>query len=171
VTSFAASCVDHVPTPLGSVLVVVSREELVGLYFDGHVRTPRVDHLPDRESPALATVRRQLDEYFAGTRTEFDVPTRLEGSPYQRRVWAALTRVPFASTATYGEIARALGTPGAARAVGAANGRNPISIIIPCHRLLGADGTLTGYGWGLERKRWLLDHERQAAVGIGAVPV
>jgi methylated-DNA-[protein]-cysteine S-methyltransferase len=119
--------------------------------------------MPRRESTVLEQVRTELDEYFVGTRRTFDVPLLLEGTPFQNEVWRALLEIPAGSTATYGEIARRLGRPQAARAVGAANGQNPISIIVPCHRLVGADGTLTGYGWGLDRKRSLLDRERGAA--------
>ena len=100
--------------------------------------------------------RRQLDEYFAGGRSEFDFPMRLEGSAFERDVWAALEEIPYGTTATYGEIAERVGRPGRARAVGAANGRNPIAIVVPCHRVIGAGGKLTGYGGGLERKRELL---------------
>jgi methylated-DNA-[protein]-cysteine S-methyltransferase len=156
------------PTPLGAVLVITADDEVHGLYFDGHERTPDVGGLVERESLALTTARRQLAEYFEGTRSVFDLPVRLEGTPFQLEVWAALRRIPFGTVATYGEIARKLGRPEAARAVGAANGRNPISIVVPCHRLVGAGGGLTGYGWGIDRKRWLLDHEREIAAA-GAI--
>jgi methylated-DNA-[protein]-cysteine S-methyltransferase len=105
-------------------------------------------------------VRRQLDEYFDGRRTVFTVPLRLVGTPFQVAVWEALLQVPYGATTTYGDLAARLGRPTASRAVGAANGRNPVSVIVPCHRLVGADGGLTGYGWGVERKAWLLAHEQ-----------
>ena len=102
---------------------------------------------------------RQISEYFAGSRQEFDLPILLEGTDFQRQVWTELTVIPFGQTVSYGDLARAIGKPSAVRAVGAANGDNPISIIVPCHRVIGSDGGLTGYGGGLERKQWLLKHE------------
>jgi methylated-DNA-[protein]-cysteine S-methyltransferase len=155
------SSIGYASTPLGRVLVVTSGRDLIGLFFDGHERTPPTGDLPDRESDALTAVRTQLDEYFGGVRAVFDVPLRLEGTPFQLEVWSALLEIPLGALATYGEIARQLGGPGAARAVGAANGRNPISIVVPCHRLVGTGGDLTGYGGGIDRKRWLLAHERR----------
>ena len=113
----------------------------------------------ERDDGLLADARRQLTEYFAGERTAFDLPLRPAGAPFQLRVWEALLRIPYGETASYGEIARELGHPTASRAVGAANGRNPIAIVVPCHRVIGADGSLTGYGGGLECKRALLDLE------------
>lgn len=108
----------------------------------------------------LGHARRELLEYFEGARTSFTVPVRLDGTPFQREVWEALEDIPFGQTRCYGDIACALGRPSAARAVGAANGQNPIAIIVPCHRVVGADGSLTGYAGGLEPKRRLLAHER-----------
>jgi len=105
-------------------------------------------------------VKRQLEEYFAGERTIFDIPLAPEGAPFEREVWRALEEIPYGETVSYGEIARRVGQPTAARAVGTANGRNPIAVIVPCHRVIGADGSLTGYGGGLERKRLLLELER-----------
>ena len=109
--------------------------------------------------PHFATVRDQLRAYFAGELLEFELPLRMKGTEFQRLVWKELTNIPFGTTISYAEQARRIGRPGAARAVGAANGRNPISIVVPCHRVIGANGTLTGYGGGLDRKQWLLDHE------------
>ena len=103
--------------------------------------------------------RRQLDEYFAGQRHIFDLPLAAEGTEFQLAVWRELTHIPFGETCSYGDIARRVGRPAASRAVGAANGRNPISIIVPCHRVIGSTGALTGYGGGEARKRWLLEHE------------
>src|SRR5205807_4847601 len=108
-------------------------------------------------------VRKQLAEYFAGERRQFDVPLKLAGTPFQQRVWLELARIPFGTTITYAELAQRLGRPTASRAVGHANGRNPISIIVPCHRVIGADGKLTGYAGGLDKKQWLLAWERQVA--------
>ena len=107
----------------------------------------------------LAHARRQLTEYFAGVRTAFDLPLDPPGTPFQRQVWDALRTIPYGVTTSYGELARRLGDPRGTRALGAANGKNPIPIIVPCHRVVGARGELTGFGGGLDRKRWLLEHE------------
>ena len=107
----------------------------------------------------LAVAAAQLSEYFAGTRQEFDLPLDLDGTAFQRRAWTALAKIPYGETRSYGEQARRLGVPRAARAIGAANGANPLPIVLPCHRLVGADGSLTGFGGGLETKRWLLEFE------------
>ena len=120
------------------------------------------------DDAVLAAACAQLDEYFAGTRTEFDLPLRLTGSPWEERVWAQLRTIPYGVTVTYGELAARLGAPTAARAVGSANGRNPISIVVPCHRVVGSKGALTGYAWGVERKAALLDLERGALPLIAA---
>jgi len=119
------------------------------------------------DNPILQLARRQLDEYFACTRTSFDLPLDAEGTAFERRVWDLLRAIPYGTTTSYGELARRLGEPKDARAVGAANGKNPIPIIVPCHRVIGANGDLTGFGGGLERKRWLLEHEG-ALLGLGA---
>ena len=103
----------------------------------------------------------QLGQYFAGDRLDFDLPLAVAGTPFQQRVWAALREIPYGETESYGELANRIGSPGAPRAVGLANGRNPIGIIVPCHRVIGASGSLTGYGGGIERKRQLLDMERE----------
>jgi methylated-DNA-[protein]-cysteine S-methyltransferase len=110
----------------------------------------------------FADVRRQLAEYFGGDRITFDVPLAAAGTPFQRAVWRGLRGIPYGETISYGELARRIGRPSAVRAVGLANGRNPISVIVPCHRVIGADGTLTGYGGGIERKRLLLELETRA---------
>jgi len=162
---------DSVPTLLGPLLVVFAGDELVGLYFDGHARTPRVSGRKGGPAAARDVLSDQLDEYFGGARTRFDVPIRFEGTPFQVAVWSALVDIPFGTTSTYSDLAERVGRPRAARAVGAANGQNPISIVVPCHRLIGASGDLTGYGWGLDRKRRLLELEgalsavRRARVG------
>jgi methylated-DNA-[protein]-cysteine S-methyltransferase len=113
----------------------------------------------DPDHPILKQTASQLDEYFAGTRTSFDVPLDLEGTRFQVAAWRALADIPFGSTTSYGQQAAALGIPTAARAVGAANGANPVCIVLPCHRVIGKDGSLTGFGGGLATKQWLLDHE------------
>jgi methylated-DNA-[protein]-cysteine S-methyltransferase len=146
-------------SPIGELLLVGDGETLSGLYMqDG--RKPK-GIAPDwTESPApFADVRTQLEEYFVGERTTFDVSLAPKGAPFEREVWHALEEIPYGETVSYGEIARRVGQPAAARAVGTANGRNPIAVIVPCHRVIGADGSLTGYGGGLERKRLLLELE------------
>jgi methylated-DNA-[protein]-cysteine S-methyltransferase len=116
------------------------------------------------EAPArLDDVRRELDEYFAGTLQDFTVPLSPRGSTFQKQVWQALSEIPYGETTSYGKVAASIGHPDGARAVGVANGQNPIPIIVPCHRVIGADGSLTGYGGGLDAKRWLLDHEARHA--------
>jgi methylated-DNA-[protein]-cysteine S-methyltransferase len=145
------------PSPIGDLLLTATDAGLTGVHM-GPVAPPPAAERGDGRS-VLAVARDELDAYFAGRLTAFAVPLAAAGTPFQQRVWAALRRVPFGTTISYGALARALGRPGAARAVGLANGRNPIAIIVPCHRVIGADGTLTGYGGGLERKRWLLAHE------------
>ncbi len=155
-------CSGHVDTPLGRVVVATAGNGLVGLWFEDSERRPPVC-APDGSDELIALVGRELDEYFVGARTAFDLPLGIGGTPFQRDVWAALVAIPYSHTSTYGAIARRIGRPAAGRAVGAANGQNPISIVVPCHRLVGAHGALTGYGGGLERKAWLLEHERRAA--------
>lgn len=123
-----------------------------------------------RVDAAFDDLRTQLDEYFAGIRTDFDLPLNPSGTPFQLRVWEALRTIPYGETMSYGQIAAAIGKPGAFRAVGAANGQNPISIVVPCHRVIGSQGSLTGYGGGLQAKQWLLSHEA-AHAGIFAGPV
>lgn len=156
------------PSPIGPLLLVGEPGpgdafRLTGLYMEEH-RHGRGVAAGWREDPAaFATVVRELDEYFAGRRRTFDLSLAPEGTPFQRRVWEELLRIPAGETCTYGELARRVGKAGAARAVGAAVGRNPISIVVPCHRVVGADGTLTGFGGGLERKRKLLAIEGSKA--------
>jgi methylated-DNA-[protein]-cysteine S-methyltransferase len=141
------------PTPLGDVVILGDADAITGLYFtDG--RRPEYAALAQGEFPTVAT---QLDAYFAGTLQRFDLPLRLVGTPFQQRMWTALLDVPYGSTRTYATLARELGT--GPRAVGLANGRNPLSIVVPCHRLVGTNGSLTGYGGGLHRKQALLELE------------
>ena len=154
-------------TPVGKVLVAATRRGLVRISFGAVYDFESVlADLSARVSPRLLEspgyfdgVRKELEEYFEGRRTSFDVPVALHGTPFQRRVWEALLEIPYGETTSYGELARRLGSPRAMRAVGLANGRNPVAVIVPCHRVIGADGTLTGYGGGLERKRLLLELE------------
>jgi methylated-DNA-[protein]-cysteine S-methyltransferase len=142
-------------SPVGPLTLAGEGEALVGLYFEN---APRPSDWV-RDDRTLPDARRQLDEYFAGKRTRFDLPLAPRGTPFRQAVWDQLLRIPYGETATYGEIARALGKPAASRAVGGANHHNPISIIIPCHRVIGADGSMTGYGGELHRKRALLELE------------
>lgn len=158
-------CHAVVESPLGPLRLVAEGDLLCGVYFEDqrHVPQPEVfgTFLPGGLEGPLAAVADQLDAYFAGELTTFHVALAPAGTPFQLRVWAALREIPYGQTRSYGEIASHLGQPGAARAVGLANGRNPIGIIVPCHRVIGADGSLTGYGGGMERKRALLELERQ----------
>jgi methylated-DNA-[protein]-cysteine S-methyltransferase len=141
-------------SPVGPLLLSGDADALTGLWF-GDASAAR--DAWSRDDERFATERRQLDEYFAGGRDAFDFPLRLEGGgTFERRVWSALREIPYGTTTTYGELATQLGAPDGARAVGAANGRNPIAIVVPCHRVIGANGKLTGYGGGLHRKRALL---------------
>jgi methylated-DNA-[protein]-cysteine S-methyltransferase len=150
---------DFLDSPLGPITVLGDEGRLGGLFFEVHRWTPGADRWGERAPGTFAAVAEQLDAYFAGDRKTFDVELHLPGTEFQRRVWTELQQVPFGATTTYAELAEAIGRPGAARAVGAANGRNPVSIIVPCHRVVGADGTLTGYGGGLPRKQALLTLE------------
>jgi methylated-DNA-[protein]-cysteine S-methyltransferase len=152
---------DTVDSPVGRILLTGDERALTGLYLlDAGEHSATVRPEWTRQEGLFPVVTTQLAEYFAGSRKEFDVPLAPRGTPFQLAVWAELTRIPFGSTVSYGEVAAALGkSPVASRAVGLANGRNPISIIVPCHRVIGADGSLTGYGWGVDRKEWLLRHE------------
>jgi methylated-DNA-[protein]-cysteine S-methyltransferase len=149
-------------SPLGPLLLVGDGRALRGLHMVEGRRpvTARGDWTPATEP--FDHVRAQLEEYFAGRRTSFDVPLAMGGTPFQRSVWHALLEIPYGETTSYGELARRLGQPAAARAVGLANGSNPIAVIVPCHRVIGANGKLTGYGGGMDRKRILLDLERGA---------
>ena len=150
-------------SPLGPLTLVADGDSaLTGVYFKGHLRGPRPEALGPREDAGFEEATRQLREYFAGERTGFDLPLAPRGEEFDRTVWALVARIPYGQTRTYGELARELGDPHLAQAVGAANGRNPLSVIVPCHRVVGADGGLTGYAGGLPRKRFLLELETPA---------
>ncbi len=155
-----------VDSPIGELMLVGEGEVLSGLYMQEAPRPMPVRPEWRREDDAFPEVRRELDEYFAGERTDFEVALEMKGTPFQRTVWSALREIPYGETRSYGELARSIGNPSAVRAVGLANGRNPIAVIVPCHRVIGADGTLTGYGGGLERKRTLLDLERGPRLAV-----
>jgi methylated-DNA-[protein]-cysteine S-methyltransferase len=151
----------YVESPIGRILLMSDGSALTGLHTNIDNRPQRLGAgwIEDAESAPLREAARQLHEYFAGSRREFDLPLNLLGTEFQMRVWRMLTGIGYGETCSYGDLAKRLDSPGASRAVGLANGRNPISIIVPCHRVIGANGSLTGYGGGLERKRWLLAHE------------
>lgn len=167
----------YVDSPMGTILLTAEGDALSGVYFTDHCHSPAPATGWRHDDAALEPIQAQFSEYFDGRRNQFDLAVVLHGSPFELMVWAALRAIPYGETVSYGHIARAIGRPTAARAVGAANGRNPVCIVVPCHRVIGANGTLTGYGWGLERKVWLLDHEkrptgspRQATTATGRVP-
>jgi methylated-DNA-[protein]-cysteine S-methyltransferase len=148
-----------VDSPIGALLLCGTADELSGLSMLDGPRPRRIGAQWRRDAAAFPRVRAQLEEYFAGARQEFDVALALRGSEFEQRVWRQLRLIPYGQTRSYGELARALGDPALARAVGVANARNPVAVIVPCHRVVGADGSLTGFGGGLERKRALLDLE------------
>jgi O-6-methylguanine DNA methyltransferase len=161
-----------IPSPLGDLLVTASENGLALVSFlDREGPLPHLEALTARgfttatpPGPGAVSLRdraaTQLREYFLDRLREFDLPLDLRGTPFQEKVWKCLAGIPFGETWSYGQLALAIGRPGADRAVGAANGRNPLAVVLPCHRVVGSDGSLTGYGGGLHRKRWLLDHER-----------
>lgn len=153
-----------IDSPIGELTLVAEGGALAGLYMEQHRHRPALETFGPRqpEHPVFATVELQLKEYFARQRREFDVPLHFAGTPFQCRVWTELNTIPYGETITYGQLAEQLGQPTASRAVGLANGKNPISLIVPCHRVVGSTGSLTGYGGGLERKRHLLDFESPA---------
>ncbi|SCK45437.1 methylated-DNA--[protein]-cysteine S-methyltransferase [Streptomyces sp. WMMB 322] len=151
-------------SPLGPLTLVADGEALTGVYFENHLRGPSPERLGRRDAEGFDEALRQLEEYFAGERRRFDLPLAPRGEPFQQRVWGLLKEIPYGETRSYGVLARELGDRRLAQAVGAANGRNPLSVIVPCHRVVGADGALTGYAGGLERKRLLLELEGAASV-------
>jgi len=149
------------PTPVGELKLVASEKGLVAVLWenDNPRRVPLTDLTQDDRQPVLLEAERQLEEYFAGRRQRFELLLDMRGTPFQKNVWKALLAIPFGEVRSYGELAHKLGKPNASRAVGAANGRNPISIVVPCHRVIGASGKLTGFAGGLETKAHLLNHE------------
>jgi methylated-DNA-[protein]-cysteine S-methyltransferase len=160
-TDCLSVCHSVYSSPIGDLLLTSDGEALTGLYMCQHKGRPAPGPEPGcrRDDSALRSVREQLAAYFGGDLRDFDLPLRMPGTPFQRLVWAGLRAIPYGSTVSYAELALRIGRPGASRAVGSANGRNPISIVVPCHRVIAADGTLGGYGGGLDRKEWLLEHE------------
>jgi len=160
-----------IDSPYGPLTLVAEGGDLLCLYMEDQRHRPDQSAfgvlVPEPTEAPFAETVRQLEEYFAGLRDTFDLPLRPQGTPFQQRVWAALREIPCGETWTYGELAAHIGSPTAARAVGLANGKNPIGVIVPCHRVVGSDGSLTGYGGGLDRKQALLDHERKLPSGTG----
>jgi methylated-DNA-[protein]-cysteine S-methyltransferase len=157
----------EIESPLGTLFVRGEEDSITGLFLPDHKRWRGPDTAWQKSDEDFTAVREQLAEYFSGARRQFDLPLRPAGTPFQQSVWNELLKIPFGTTITYAELARRIGQPAAARAVGHANGRNPISIIVPCHRVIGAGGSLTGYAGGVDKKQWLLDWERRAT-GTGA---
>jgi methylated-DNA-[protein]-cysteine S-methyltransferase len=159
----ATICYCQIESPLGPLVLRGEDDFLTGLFLPDHKRWRGPDPSWQKSDAAFIDARRQLAEYFAGERQEFDLPLRPAGTAFQQTVWRELRQIPYGTTITYAELARRIGQPAAARAVGHANGRNPISIIVPCHRVIGAGGNLTGYAGGVDKKHWLLDWERRTA--------
>ena len=149
---------DTMKSPWGELLLAASERGLTGIYFNRQKYHPRLgaEWKADPRHPALKAAKKQLKEYFAGKRRDFDLPLDPNGTAFQQAVWKAIARVPYGKTISYGELAKRSGFPDSPRAAGAATGRNPIGIVVPCHRIVGANGSLTGYAGGLERKRALL---------------
>ncbi|GAA2733487.1 methylated-DNA--[protein]-cysteine S-methyltransferase [Pedococcus aerophilus] len=153
-----------VPSPIGDLTLVAHDGALAAVHMDGAKHTPEPASWGERDDRVVADVREQLGEYFARDRTTFDLALAPVGNAFEQRVWALLREIPYGQTRSYGDLARALGDVGFSQAVGAANGRNPIAVIVPCHRVIGADGSLVGYAGGLDRKRFLLALEESEEV-------
>jgi len=158
----------YLDSPIGRLLLTGDGSALTGLYLAEHVRV--VKPLGTRDDSVFVETARQLAEYFEGERRVFELPLAPSGTPFQLRVWQLLQDIGYGERRSYGELAAELGNPNAARAVGLANGRNPISIIVPCHRVVGSKGALTGYSGGITNKQWLLEFETRALGGASAVP-
>ncbi len=149
----------NIDSPIGPLGLTATAHGLAEIWFGGY--DPAAPRGAGERDPrgVLDRARAQLQEYFGGSRVAFDLPLAPRGTPFERNVWTLLQQIPAGQTASYGQLARKLGDPTMARAVGRANGQNPLPIVVPCHRVIGADGSLVGFGGGLERKRWLLEHE------------
>jgi methylated-DNA-[protein]-cysteine S-methyltransferase len=161
---------DTMDSPVGTLIVTTRADALIGVYMAGARHAPEIGARWRRDCAGTRAAIDQLGQYFAGERTQFDLPLAPRGTAFQLRVWRALREIEYGATISYGELARRVGSPAAVRAVGAANGRNPLSLVVPCHRVVGSDGSLTGYAGGLERKRWLLEHEVARAQRL-ALPI
>ncbi|HEY0180888.1 MAG TPA: methylated-DNA--[protein]-cysteine S-methyltransferase [Dokdonella sp.] len=154
---------DYLETPIGRLLLAGDEQGLHYVEFDDARQGARIAPHWRRGRATLAAAFEQLEAYFAGERHTFDLPLAAHGTAFRKRVWDELARIPYGETISYGELARRIGAAAASRAVGAANGANPLPIVVPCHRVIGANGTLTGFGGGLPTKQWLLEHERRHA--------
>ena len=152
-----------IDSPMGVLTLVATDGSLSGVYVEDHLHAPDPSSFGERVGAGFEEATEQLGQYFAGERTAFTLPTRLVGTRFQRRVWQALGDIPYGQTWTYAQLADAVGRPDRLRAVAATNGRNPLTVVVPCHRVVGSDGSLTGYAGGLARKRFLLDLERTGA--------
>ena len=163
----------RIESPLGAMLATSDGRSLTGLYFVGQKYEPirRASWRPAPDRTLFVEVREQLEGYFAGRLTRFEVPVETAGTQFQKKVWELLTSIPYGAMATYSDLARQLGRPEAARAVGTAVSRNPVSLIVPCHRVVGKNGALTGYAGGLDKKRALLDLEAGSSAAGGRFPV
>ncbi len=168
-THLNAPYFSELSSPIGLLLLLGDSSALAALYMVDHRHQPPLPKDCRRDDAAFRSARAQLRAYFAGELTEFDLAFSGHGTEFQRRVWGALCTIGYGETESYGGLARRIGNPSASRAVGLANGKNPISIVVPCHRVIGANGSLTGYGGGMERKKWLLDHERAVAARLGVL--
>ncbi|MEV6231051.1 methylated-DNA--[protein]-cysteine S-methyltransferase [Saccharopolyspora shandongensis] len=157
-----------IDSPVGQLTLVAIDGALTGLYMEDQRHRPPEETFGEPDATPFGPVIEQLAEYFAGKRSEFDLAMAPSGTPFQRTVWTALCEIPYGETISYGELAERIGKPSASRAVGLANGKNPIGIIVPCHRVVGSNGDLTGYGGGLGRKQHLLDFERRNTAGAQA---
>ncbi|MCE9551942.1 MAG: methylated-DNA--[protein]-cysteine S-methyltransferase [Planctomycetes bacterium] len=160
------TCYSYIDSPLGQLFIQGDGQFVTGLYLPGHKGWLGPDASWQQSNAPFVEVREQLAEYFAGQRQEFDIPLKIAGTPFQLRVWQELVQIPFGTTSTYAQLAQRVGKPTASRAVGHANGRNPISIMVPCHRVIGAHGKLTGYAGGVDKKEWLLAWERTTLAGL-----
>lgn len=169
---------DYLETPHGRMLLVSSEKGLCGVHFVGQKHYPKLDRAWQRDPAALEQAKRELTEYFAGARKRFELRLDPQGTPFQRAVWREIAKVACGETISYAELARRAGYPGSARAAGAATGRNPLGVIVPCHRIVGSDGSLTGYAGGLSKKTALLALEgaatslrsaRRAAAGAASI--
>ena len=158
------------PSPVGTLTLLSDDSYIIGVYMPSHKGDPHIDPTRKSDPGPFREAVTELQAYFAGELTEFTVPVRGRGTDFQQRVWAALRDIPYGHTASYGAIAAAIGNPKAVRAVGLANGRNPVSIIVPCHRVVGANGSLTGYGGGLANKELLLNLEQRVFAGAASTP-
>lgn len=166
-TAQSTAVMSTMDSPIGTLTLTAEGDVLTGVHMHEQRHAPILSHGIERDDAALAPFVAQLQAYFAGELTAFELPIEPRGTEFQRRVWSSLQEIPYGETISYGELARWVGNPKASRAVGLANGRNPVAIVVPCHRVIGADGSLTGYGGGLERKVWLLEHEGSWSPGAG----